>query len=349
MRTASFGTFFELGGRGVMEALGHAGLDYVIIDTEHGPFSEETTADLIVAAENCRLLPFVRIGTVTRPAVLRMLDIGARGLIVPNIRSLDQVKELVDYARFPPLGRRGYCPNRTTGWGTDPLVQDVSSYMSESNRRCKLIPQCETRESLEQIEEIAALPGVDGIFIGPCDLSIDLGIPLQFDHPLLTASIERILSACRESGKESYIFAGNLNDAIKWADYGFDSVTFSLDASVFIQAYRKLLQEFRRGDRSGKEKGPAPQVRRITHFETIFQELQKLVSDPAVTLAALDAYRAKADELASYYAGDEWKRDFADDEAGLLPRDLQRGILSEDGIYNLLEEYRDRLTEAGAE
>ena len=247
MSKPSFGTFFELGGRGAMEALCRTGLDYVIIDTEHGCFSEETTADLILAAERGGLLPFVRIGDIRRPYVLRMLDIGARGLIVPNIRSLDQVRQLIDYARFPPLGRRGYCPNRTTGWGADDWGRDVRDYMTACNARCKLIPQCETREALEQIEEIAALEGVDGIFIGPCDLSIDLGIPLQFDHPLLLDAIARILRACRESDKEAYIFAGNMADAKKWAAFGFDSVTYSLDASVFIQSFQSLVQEFHAG------------------------------------------------------------------------------------------------------
>ena len=162
----TFGTFFELGGRGAMESLSRTGLDYVIIDTEHGCFSEETAADLILAAERGGLLPYVRIGDIRRPYVLRMLDIGARGIIVPNIRSVEQVKELVSAAKFPPLGNRGYCPNRTSGWGADEWAKDVMSYMDECNRRCKLIPQCETAEALEQIEEIAALPGVDGIFVG---------------------------------------------------------------------------------------------------------------------------------------------------------------------------------------
>ena len=173
-----------------------------------------------------------------------MLDIGARGLIVPNIRTPEEVRELVSAAKFPPLGNRGFCPNRTTGWGADEWSKDVLSYMEECNRRCRLIPQCETREALEQIEEIAALPGVDGIFVGPCDLSIALGVPLQFDHPLLTAAVERILKACRDNGKESYIFAGNMQDAVKWAAKGFDSVTYSLDASVFIQAFRALVARF---------------------------------------------------------------------------------------------------------
>lgn len=245
MRRTTLGTFFELGGRGAMESLARAGLDYVIIDTEHGCFSEESTADYILAAERGGLLPYVRIGDIRRPYVLRMLDIGARGLIIPNIRSAQEVKELVSYARFPPLGNRGYCPNRTSGWGADEWAKDVLGYMEECNRRCKVIPQCETKEALEQIEEIASLPGVDGIFVGPCDLSIALGIPLQFEHPLLIGAVKRILRACRESGKESYIFAGNMKDAARWADEGFDSVTYSLDASVFIQAYRTLAAQFR--------------------------------------------------------------------------------------------------------
>lgn len=253
MTKPSFGTFFELGGRGAMEALCRAGLDYVIIDTEHGCFSEETAADLIVAAENGGLLPYVRIGDIRRPNVLRMLDIGARGLIVPNIRSVDQVRELVDYAKFPPLGRRGYCPNRCSGWGADDWAADVQSYMAQCNRRCKLIPQCETKEALEHIEEIAAIPGVDGIFIGPCDLSIDLGIPLQFDNPLLLSAIERILKACHSAKKEACIFAGNMHDARKWSAWGFDSVTYSLDASVFIQAFRSLSDAFRAQDKTNEE------------------------------------------------------------------------------------------------
>ena len=245
MSKTSFGTFFELGGRGAMEALCRAGLDYVIIDTEHGCLSEETVADMIVAAENGGLLPYVRIGDIRRPNVLRMLDIGARGLIVPNIRSADEVRRLVEYAKFPPLGNRGYCPTRTTGWGADEWSKDVFAYMEECNRRCKLIPQCETKEALEQIDEIAAIDGVDGIFIGPCDLSIAMGIPLEFDNPLLLDACMRVLDACRRHGREAYIFAGNMADAVKWAKKGFDSVTYSLDASVLIGAYRDLAERFR--------------------------------------------------------------------------------------------------------
>ena len=242
---AEIGTFFELGGRGAMEALCRTGLDFMIIDTEHGCFSEETTADLICAAENGGLKPYVRIGDIRRPYVLRMIDIGARGIVVPNIRTTEEVKELVANAKFPPVGNRGYCPNRTCGWGEDEWASNVFSYMEECNRRVKIYPQCETAEALDQIEEIAGINGVDGIFVGPCDLSISLGIPLEFTNPILIHAIERILRACKENGKESIIFCGSTENARMWINKGFDSIAFSLDAAVFIQAMKKEVEAIR--------------------------------------------------------------------------------------------------------
>ncbi len=241
----TIGTFFELGGCQAVECLTRTGLDYIIIDTEHNCYSDETVADYIRTAENGRLLPYVRIGDIRRPYVLRMLDIGARALIVPNIRSVEEVKELVSYAKFAPIGQRGYCPSRTSGWGTDAWAKDIGTYMATCNERAKLIPQCETREALEQIDDIAALEGVDGIFVGPCDLSISLGIPLQFDSPVLTAAIEKILAACKKHGKESLIFAGTPEDCRKWLEKGFDSVAFGLDVSVLINGFRNQLREIR--------------------------------------------------------------------------------------------------------
>ena len=242
----TFGTFVELGGANVLECLAETGLDYVIIDGEHGPFSPETAADMIRAAENRGLTPYVRIGSVSRPDVLRMLDVGARGLVVPCIRSVDQVRELVRHAKFAPVGERGFCPTRTSAWGAQAWAADPAGYMAECNRRVKVIPQCETKEALEAIEEIASLPGVDAVFVGPCDLSIDLGIPLQFDSPVLLSAVRRVIGACRAAGRECIVFAGNMRDAKKWLDMGADSVAYSLDAAVLTNAYRQAAEEFRK-------------------------------------------------------------------------------------------------------
>lgn len=237
MKTA-LGTFFELGSSEVIECIARSGMDYVIIDTEHGPFSVEKTADLIRAAEAAGIAPYVRIGGQTRDHVLRMLDVGAQALIVPNIESVEQVRMLVKYAKFAPIGERGYCPTRTSGWGADPWAADPLLYMKECNRRTKLYPQCETKGAYEHIEEIVALDGVDGIFVGPCDLSIGLGVPLQMESPVLNKAIDHIKDVCRKAGKHCMIFAGNPGKARELYARGFEDVTLSLDAMMLTDALR---------------------------------------------------------------------------------------------------------------
>lgn len=115
--------------------------------------------------------------------------------------------------------------------------------MEEANRKTLLIPQCETRECLEHIEEIASIDGVDGIFIGPLDLSIALGCPLQLDAPVMAHAIERILKACRDNGKMSMIFAGDAAAARKFIEHGVDSVAVGADIFLLINAYQELYRQ----------------------------------------------------------------------------------------------------------
>lgn len=106
------GTFFHSGSGLVMEAIGLSGMDYVIIDKEHSPIGVETTLDMIRAAECHGLTPFVRIKDVSRPSVLKLLDIGAKGLIVPAVESTDDVTRLIEYGKYPPVGNRGMAMGR---------------------------------------------------------------------------------------------------------------------------------------------------------------------------------------------------------------------------------------------
>lgn len=183
-RTPAVGTFFNMGDMSSMECLGYTGLDFVIIDTEHGPFDTETMMDLIRAAESVRLTPVVRIADVTHREIQRAADCGAQGLIVPCLREVDEYRKLVDLGKYPPLGNRGFIKGRGCGFGNQPWAAgSLEDYMASSDEKLMLIPQCETVESLQHIEEIAALPGIDAIFIGPFDLSISMGIPGRFQLP----------------------------------------------------------------------------------------------------------------------------------------------------------------------
>ena len=180
----SVGTFTQLSSPVAVECLGRTGLDYVLIDTEHCAVGVEFLTAAITAADAAGITPLVRINEISRSAVLQPLDYGAQGLIVPAVETVEQVEQLVRYAKFPPLGNRGYCPTRDGGWGFDAeSLQGTEAYFARCNRETLLLPQCETRGCLEHIDEITAMEGVDGIFVGPFDLSIALGIPMQFDDP----------------------------------------------------------------------------------------------------------------------------------------------------------------------
>lgn len=242
----AIGTFFEIGGSTAVECLGLTGLDFFIIDTEHGPFDVESSMDFIRTAELRNITPFVRIKDVSRPSVLKMLDIGAKGLIVPCVETIDQVKNLVEWAKYYPIGRRGFFMARPAGYGFESFAQNVDNYFRLCNEETLLIPQCETLGCLENIEEIVNIPGVDGIFIGPHDLSIAMGKPAQFNDPEFLQAVSRILKACEDAGKFSFIFAASITAAKKYLSDGFDGVAVNTDAAVYINAYKAIVNEIKK-------------------------------------------------------------------------------------------------------
>ena len=228
------GAFFNLGSPAVIEIIGQCGLDFIVIDTEHGPFDVETVSSLIMAAEIRGITPFVRVKDGQRNSILRMLDVGAMGLFVPFVKTVGEVLEIVNCGKYRPLGDRGLGFGRKSGYGMEPLVFGrIEDYFEWANENTLLIPQCETVEAVNEIEKIVGIDGVDGIFIGPYDLSVSMDIPRQFDHPEFTASIERVLKACKEAGKYAFTIGITPEDARQKFKQGFDGVLTS-DISLLI-------------------------------------------------------------------------------------------------------------------
>ena len=240
----SVGTFTQLASPVAVECLGRTGLDYVLIDTEHTAVGIEFLTAAITAADAAGIVPLVRINGIARDKVLQPLDYGAQGLIIPAVETVEEVRTLVRYAKFAPLGSRGYAPTRDGRWGTDGISrQGPEAYMDNSNRQTLLLPQCETLGCLEHIEEIAAMDGVDGIFVGPMDISIALGCPLQVDAAPVRSAMRSVLEACRRSGKLAMIYSNDAASAHRMAELGFDSVTVGADIFLLLGAYEKLAAE----------------------------------------------------------------------------------------------------------
>lgn len=238
------GIFADMCSCYAVEAIGKSGFDYIIIDNEHSPIEAETSAEMIRACELSGVTPFCRIREISRPAVLKLLDVGAQGLIVPNVNTLEDVKQLVSFCKYKPIGNRGFCPSRKDGWGFD-LNMSVAETMAYFNNEVLLVPQCETVGALENIEEIAATEGVDGIFVGPFDLSISMGMPGDFKNPIFLAALERVQKACRDAGKFCILFTGTAEGVTDGFARGFDSMTYSTDAGLLIECFKEKIKNIR--------------------------------------------------------------------------------------------------------
>ncbi len=242
------GMFFDMGNANVADALSLTGLDYFIVDTEHGPFDVESTLQILRAAELHDCTVFARIKDSSRPSVLKMLDIGVKGLIIPQVHSLEEIKKIVEYGKYYPVGQRGVAFARGASYGQAEHVKgkNINDYFAECNKHFLLIPQCETVGCLNQIEEIAATEGIDGIFIGPYDLSVSMGIPTQFDKPEFKAALQRILKAVKDAGKFCIIYAGNIEIGKNRFMQGYDSITLAEDVGWYIKAIQNVVEDVKK-------------------------------------------------------------------------------------------------------
>lgn len=234
----SIGTFLQLNSSLACEATKIAGLDFFILDTEHSIADIETALECVRAVEGSEVTAFVRINEITRANILRTLDIGVKGLIIPGVKSIEEVKEIIRHGKYLPIGERGFCPTRCCQFGYNDAMKDgIKAYIQSCNEETMIIPQCETKECLEHIDEIVALEGVDGIFVGPFDLSLSLGKPAMFDDEMVIAAFEKIKAACKQVGKPVFIFAPSLMAARQRISEGYDGICYSSDANMLIDSY----------------------------------------------------------------------------------------------------------------
>ncbi len=226
----------------LMQILANVGFDFVIIDNEHGPFNIETIALLSRAAEQVGVTPVVRVPDFSYPYIAQTLDVGAQGIMLPRITSAQQVKNVVQMMKFPPIGQRGNAQSR--GY-TDFKAGSVVEVMAEANEESLLIVQIETKTALEEIEEIATIPETDVIFIGPNDLAISLGTPGQMASEVMEAAIDKTLAVCQKHRIIPAIQANTMADCIAMAKRGMRMISASSDVGLLSRAGLETISELR--------------------------------------------------------------------------------------------------------
>lgn len=238
-----FGTFVWSSSDTVIECLGYSGLDYVIIDSEHSPLDTEGAVNMIRTAKLHNLTPFVRVKDITRSSILKMLDSGAEALVIPCLKTVEEVRRVINYGKYQPLGQRGFAQSREAGYGYEDYAKELTSYFAISNAETMLLPMCETAEFLDSLEEIVKMDGIDGIFVGPYDLSVALGAPGVFDTPSFRDTLIHIAEVCRQNGKYAFIFSNSPATALEHLAMGYQGAALGTDVQTLIAAYRSNLNQ----------------------------------------------------------------------------------------------------------
>ena len=229
---------FEFFSPGIAQILRLAGAEFAMFDMEHTGLGFETFKNLAATCRGLGIAPMVRVPRGEYHFLARAQDLGAQGVMVPMVESVDQARAVVEATRYPPMGRRG----AAFGFAHDDYAAgDVGAKMRALNARNLVIAQIETERGLEAVEEIAAADGIDVLWVGHFDLTNFLGVPGAFDSPVYLDAIGRVVAAGRRHGKGLGFMATDAGWAARYRALGFNVLAAGTDQAVLISGYRAIL------------------------------------------------------------------------------------------------------------
>ncbi len=219
--------------------LAAAGLDFFFIDTEHCTGTYADIQRLCRAARPAGIVPLVRVPQNEPHLLSRAADSGPMGVIVPRVHSVDEAKAAVRALKFPPLGRRGF--------GLRSIITDLRSHsaaeeIESCNQETMVVLMIESEEGLSSVEEIAAVPGVDALFVGPYDLTLSLGIVEQFDNPIFWQALDRVIDAATQNGIAAGLQTRDMELLLETRRRGGRFLLYASDTAVLFEGYRNAMR-----------------------------------------------------------------------------------------------------------
>jgi len=223
------------------EIMAHQGFDWLCIDMQHGMIDYPDAVQMLTAISTTNTIPFVRVPWNDPPIIMKVLDAGAYGVIVPLVNTRAEAERAVAACRYPPEGIRSHGANRAILYAGVPNAE----YVAKANQEIACIVMIETKQGLENLDDILSVPGLDGVYIGPSDLSFALGLfpKMDSDVPLHVQTVARILEACKRHGKVAGIHTGGPPFSAEKVKEGFQMVTVTSDGVAMTRGVQAILRE----------------------------------------------------------------------------------------------------------
>jgi 2-dehydro-3-deoxyglucarate aldolase/4-hydroxy-2-oxoheptanedioate aldolase len=242
---------FEFFSPGIAQIMKHAGCEYIIYDMEHTGLGYETVKAQVAACRGLGLAPMARVPRSDYAYLARALDIGCEGVMVPMVNTADEARAIVEACRYPPVGRRG----AAFGFAHDHYeAGSPVDKIKHANKRNLVIAQIETEHGLDNVEEIAAVDGIDVLWVGHFDLTNFLGIPGEFDNKVYRDALKRVVKAGRKHGKGLGFMASDENWAREYKGHGFNMLAAGTDHGILMKGVSQLLGSVR--DQTIEKKKP---------------------------------------------------------------------------------------------
>lgn len=232
---------------GIGPMLDACDLDFVIFDMEHGRCDIELLEGMIASCRGSGITPMARVPDLNFAPLSRVLDLGARGVMVPRVETREQTEEIVKQLKYAPQGRRGVA----LGVAHDLYRAAGAEFFAQANEDITVIIQVETARAFENLEAIASVPGVDALWIGHYDLTVSMGIPAQFDHPRLLKAMDDLVAACRRHGVAPAFLPPTQESAAHWISKGFRMISLGSDIGVFLDGIARFRKFVTQGSQAG--------------------------------------------------------------------------------------------------
>jgi 4-hydroxy-2-oxoheptanedioate aldolase len=225
------------------DIMASAGLDFMIIDSEHGPISFETAQKMVIACEARNVSPVMRLSGINEADILKALDIGVHAVQVPNVETRQDVLDIVKAAKYPPIGNRGFSPFTRAGSYSMETAKDLTM---QANENTLVAINVEGKEAIENIDEILSIEALDIIFIGLFDLSKALGIPGQVDDPRVLTYLEDLTARISAAGKYAGTIATSKEKMHSFLDLGMKYIVYLVDCEMLKASYQEIRNSFDR-------------------------------------------------------------------------------------------------------
>lgn len=238
MKKIQIGTWAEIPAPYATNIMAKAGLDFSIIDMEHGIIDYELAQNMVFAAHSEAKKAFIRVPAIEETWALRALDTGCDGIVFPQVTSMDEIDRIVEYSYFAPVGRRGFNPYISAGGysGVD------SGYFDRENERIQICIILEGKEAFENLERIVQYEEIDIVYIGQYDLSMALGIPGEVTNQAVLDLMDKAVKVINKAGKSAGCMVHSIEEARKIIKQGFSFVVYKVDSGILFQCVNDFVK-----------------------------------------------------------------------------------------------------------